>query len=100
MRAGFIANTNEVIFFLFTESLNRQCHTVLEDEAWGFRAGLKKCIDQQILKIKVECDSSILVQLLTNQMQAPWPVNNLIEDCKALLSSFLTVEIMHVYRFG
>jgi len=63
----------------------------------AFKAGLKYCIENDLLPIIMEIDSFIIKKVLDGVWEVPWSISVDIQ-CIKLLMEKGEVEVVHTYR--
>lgn len=79
-------------------SANLGTGEILLAELWALYFGLKLTSRLNCTNIQVESDSSIVVNLVTDQVDDTHPLHGLIADCKRLLHGSWVCRIQHIYR--
>ncbi|KAK9998044.1 hypothetical protein SO802_017647 [Lithocarpus litseifolius] len=67
-------------------------------ELWALRDGLSICLVENFLKVEVEMDAKILVNMLTDSSNVNVAICPLVDDCRHLASQLLQVRFKHCYR--
>ncbi|CAN1120234.1 Putative ribonuclease H protein At1g65750, partial [Linum perenne] len=71
--------------------------SIVRAEMWGVVEGLMLAWDKGIRKLKLQSDSTLAVQLLSNMDQAKHQHSNLIRRFQELMSRQWEVSIEHIY---
>ncbi|KAL6217831.1 hypothetical protein ACLB2K_011048 [Fragaria x ananassa] len=67
-------------------------------ENGGFRRENKGEVNQGLAKIEVEGNSKLVIDAVNGVSSPPWKLLKLVQDIKALSSSFEFVKFKHVFR--
>ena len=71
---------------------------ILDAEAWGLFHGLKLAQLHNILKLDIESDSEILVNLVQRNITDLHPLGSLISACQKLMTTREEVRLSHIFR--
>lgn len=71
---------------------------ILDAEAWGLFHGLKLAQLHNILKLDIESDSAILVNLVQINITDLHPLGSLISACQKLMTTREEVRLTHIFR--
>jgi ribonuclease HI len=71
---------------------------ILEAEAWGLFHGLKLAQIHNILKLEIESDSAVLVNLVQGNSTELHPLGSLLSDCRKIMDTCDEVSISHIFR--
>ena len=93
---GLLRNHNGDWIGGFTANLGTG--EILLAEMWALYFGLKLASRLNCTNIQVESDSSLVVNLVTNQWNDTHPLHSLIVDCKRLWHGNWVCSIKHIYR--
>ncbi|CAL8078159.1 unnamed protein product [Prunus armeniaca] len=77
---------------------NLRCDKILEAELWGVFRCLLLTWNEDIRRIKVECDSFTDVSLINGETRPSHPLSSLIHNCKDMLLCDWECSISHIYR--
>jgi len=67
-------------------------------EAIAMRNGMKPALQGGFKNIHVEGDNKILIQVINDQIEAPWQIQTLIQDIKTYLQECNSVIITHIFQ--
>ncbi|WMV08231.1 hypothetical protein MTR67_001616 [Solanum verrucosum] len=90
---------NEEGNLIFAEaSVIEACYAIVA-EVKAFKAGLKYCIENDLLPIIMETDSFIIKKVLDGVWEVPWSISVDIQCIKLWMENG-EVEVVHTYREG
>ena len=72
--------------------------SVVHMEAEAARAGILLALQHSYDTIDLECDNSMVVNLLLSGMEDRSEIGCIIGDCKSYLTCFRSIQVSHVFR--
>ena len=95
---GIIRDCNGLWIKGFARSIGYA--TSITAEFWALRDGLKLALNEGIQRLIVELDAKVVVDLINSNVATNKPYAPLLYDCRYLLTRFIQVQVVHVYREG
>ena len=83
---------------LTAAAFNLGVSSVVIAEATAFQQGLRIALQHNITHLQIEGDNLMVINSVKGLWSPPWQIAHLIWDIHALLSSFSSTTIRHIYR--
>ena len=95
---GIIRDCNGLWIKVYARSIGYA--TSIIAEFWALRDGLKLALNEGIQRLIMELDVKVVVDLIKSNATTNKPYAPLLYDCRCLLTRFIQVQVVHVYKKG